>query len=80
MQCKSCHQEVDRLSGAGFCSDGICSIMEEGYLLGLQDVKANMAEQARSAQRIRPINVDANGEPRTEIKELKELKVVNAWP
>jgi hypothetical protein len=80
MICKGCHQEVERVSGAGFCSNGICSIMEEGYLLALRDVKTHMAEEARLAQRVRPINVDANGEPRTEIKEIKERKVVNAWP
>ena len=77
MICKCCREEVERVSGSGFCSKGICSIMEQGYLMGLQDVKSHMAEQARLAQRVRPINVDANWEPRTE---ARELKVVNAWP
>jgi hypothetical protein len=80
--CKGCHQEVDRVSGAGFCSSGICSIMEQGYLLGLQDVNRHMAEQARLAQRIRPIRAeavraDAKREPKGEVTELR---VVNAWP
>jgi hypothetical protein len=80
MTCKGCHQEVERLTGAGFCFDGICSIMERGYRLALQDVKSHMAEQARAAQRVRPINVDANGEPRAPQSMSKELKIVNAWP
>jgi hypothetical protein len=70
MKCKSCHEEVDRLSEAGFCCNGICSIMEQGYSLGLQDVKTHLAEQARLAQRMPSISVDANGEPRAEIQQL----------
>ena len=77
MTCKGCHEQVEQLSDAGFCSTAICSFMEAGYLLALQDVKSHMAEQARLAQRIRPINVDANGDARAEVTELK---VVNAWP
>jgi hypothetical protein len=80
MTCKGCEEEVDHLSGAGFCSKGICSITEQGYLLGLQDVKAHMAEQARMAQRVRPISVDVNGNARESLAEVTELKVVNAWP
>jgi hypothetical protein len=77
MKCKGCGEEVDHVSGAGFCSKGICSIMENGYLLGLQDVKTHMAEQARVAQRIQPIRVDANGEALAPVTELKRA---NAWP
>jgi len=77
MICKGCEEEVERISEAGFCSTGICSIMERGYLLGLKDVKAHLADQARLAQRVRPISVDAAGEPRTALIELKR---VNAWP
>ncbi len=66
MICKGCCQEAERLSDAGFCSNGICSIMEQGYLLGLQDVTAHLAEQARVSQRVGPISVDENGEPRRE--------------
>jgi len=77
MTCKGCHEEVDQVSTAGFCSKGICSIMEKGYMLGLQDVKSHLADQARLAQRVTPISVDAAGEPRGAIIELKR---VNAWP
>ena len=77
MTCKGCGEVVDHLSGAGFCSKGICSIMETGYLIGLQDVKSTMAEQARVAQRIQPIRVDVDGEPLAEVTEMKRA---NAWP
>ena len=77
MICKGCGQEADRLSDAGFCSNGICSIMEQGYLLGLQDVTAHLAEQARVSQRVGPISVDENGEPRRESqRRLVNSKVV----
>lgn len=65
MICKGCGKE-EGVSDAGFCSNGICSIMEQGYLLGLQDVTAHLAEQARLAQRAGPVSVDENGEPRRE--------------
>jgi hypothetical protein len=77
MLCKGCGEEFDHLSGAGFCSKGICSIMETGYLIGLRDVKSTMVEQARIAQRIQPIRVNSEGEPLAEVTELKR---VNAWP
>ena len=75
MVCKSCGKEVERVSDAGFCSNGICSIMEQGYLLGLQDVTAHLAEQARLAQRVGPISVDENGGPR---REKQRRSVVNS--
>ena len=77
MKCKGCHEEVDRLSDAGFCCNGICSIMEQGYSLGLQDVKTHLAEQARLAQRMPAISVDANGEPRAEIQKLTVVNSKN---
>lgn len=86
MICKGCQEEVDQVSGAGFCSKGVCSIMESGYLLGLQDVNSHMAEQARVAQRVTPISVvpaAPASEPRGEMRELgevRELKRANAWP
>jgi hypothetical protein len=78
MKCKGCHEEVDRLSDAGFCSNGICSILEQGYVLGLQDVKTHLAEQARLAQRMPAISVDANGKPRAEIQKLTVVNSKNA--
>jgi hypothetical protein len=79
MICKGCHEEVSRLSDAGFCPSGICSIMEQGYLLGLQDVKSHLAEQARLVPRMSPVSVDVNGEPRADANSDRE-GLLKRWP